>query len=124
MSCDHRRPEGFARACAAIPPTHMPDILGNSEQTIDRGRGMYCRARIAWEREVLGNELDPLTSGRPTLTCGGDRGVIGRVTLGGRDAGHCLCGATAQTGQQAEDEHDGATQSRSVPLRAAPGPGL
>ena len=72
MSGNHGRPEDFARQCAAIPPAHVPDILRHSEQTIDRGRRVYCRARIAWEREVLWNELDPLTGGRPTLTCGGD----------------------------------------------------
>jgi hypothetical protein len=84
MSGDHRRPEGFACVCAAIPPTHMPDVLGNSEQTIDGGRRMYCRARIAWEGEVLWNELDLLTGGRPTLTCGYDRRLSARlITIGG-----------------------------------------
>jgi hypothetical protein len=83
MSRDHRRPEGFARARTAIPPTHVPDVLGNSEHTIDRGRRMYFRARIAWEREVLRNELDPLTGGRPTLTCGGDRRLSARLIATG-----------------------------------------
>ena len=83
MSRDHRRPEGFPRAGAAIPPTHMPDVLRNSEQTIDRGRRVYCRARIAWEREVLWNELDPLAGGRPTLTRGGDRRRSARLIATG-----------------------------------------
>ena len=84
MSGDHRRPEGLARACAAIPPTHMPGVLRNSEQTIDRGRRVYCRICIAWEREVLWNELDPLTGGSPTLPRGGNRRrSAGLITTGG-----------------------------------------
>src|SRR5687768_3148866 len=122
MPRDHRRPEGFARVCAAVPPTHMSDVLRNSEQTIDRGRRVYCRVCIAWERKVLWNELDLLTGGRPTLTCGGDRRLSARlIATGGRDAS--LCRTAAEADQQAEHAHGGTTQSRSAPLEA-PVPGL
>jgi hypothetical protein len=85
MSRNHCRPEGFPRVCAAIPPTHMPDVLRNSEQTIDCGRRVHCRTRTAWEGEVLWNELDPLTGGGPTLACGADRRLSARLvtTTGG-----------------------------------------
>jgi hypothetical protein len=45
---------------------------------------VYCRLRTAWEREVLWNELNPLTGGRPTLTGWGDRRLsVGLITSGG-----------------------------------------
>ena len=77
MSGDHCRAEGFARPCAAIPPAHVLDVLRDSEQSVDRCCRVYCRGRLSGEREVLGDELDPLTLGRSTLARWGDRRVIG-----------------------------------------------
>ena len=121
MSGDHCRAERFAHLRAAIPPADVLDVLRHPEQAVDGDCRQYRRGRVAGEREALGDELNALTFSRLTLAGRSDRRATRRrISSRGRVAGRGLCGATGETGQHAEQAYDGATQSRSVPLRAVP----